>query len=58
MNIHTRLIGALDAVILGLTALVMIALVLALIDPIYDSGRVAAHVLNMLPASGYAVGAA
>ena len=39
MNIHTRFVGAFDAIILSLHAALMIALLLALLDPTYDGGR-------------------
>lgn len=54
MNIHTRLIGALDAVILGLTAIVMLALLLALINPQYDAGGTDARMSNWAPVASYA----
>lgn len=54
MNIHTRLIGALDAVILGLTAIVMLALLLALINPQYDAGGADARMSNSAPVASYA----
>ena len=39
MNIHTRFVGAFDAIILSLHAALMVALLLALLDPTYDGGR-------------------
>ena len=38
MNIHTKLVGAFDAIILSLHAALMIALIFALLDPSYDKG--------------------
>jgi len=39
MNIHTRVVGALEAALLAMSALLTIALSLALIDPLADGGR-------------------
>lgn len=37
MNIHTRLVGAFDAIILSSTAAVTIVMMLALLDPSFAS---------------------
>jgi hypothetical protein len=42
MNFHSKLVGALEAVILAGAALVTLALLLALMDPIGSHGRLAA----------------
>ena len=39
MNIHTRLVGAFDAIILSLTAAVTVAILVVLIDPSFDRAR-------------------
>lgn len=39
VNIHTRLVGAFDAIILSLTAAVTVAILVVLIDPSFDRAR-------------------
>lgn len=39
MNIHTKLVGAFDAIILSLTAAVTIAILLVLLDPSFDKAN-------------------
>lgn len=39
MNIHTKLVGAFDAIILSLTAAVTIAILLVLLDPSFDKAK-------------------
>lgn len=47
MDLHKKLVGALDAIILGLTALVTIALLAALAGPApYDQETAAGRVLG------------
>jgi hypothetical protein len=46
VNIHTRFVGAFDAIILSLHAALMIAMLLALLDPTYDGGRSNATVIQ------------
>jgi hypothetical protein len=39
VNIHTKLVGAFDAIILSLTAAVSIAILVVLLDPSFDKAR-------------------
>jgi hypothetical protein len=39
VNIHTKLVGAFDAIILSLTAAVTVAILLVLLDPSIDQTR-------------------
>lgn len=39
MNIHTKLVGAFDAIILSLTAAVTVAIVMVLLNPSFDKGH-------------------
>ena len=43
MNIHTRLVGAIDAVVLLLTAATTVAMVVVLLSPPVDRNTVAEH---------------
>lgn len=49
MNFHSRLVGALDALLLALAALLMFALLLALMNPLEASGRAATLGFQSLP---------
>lgn len=41
MNIHTKLVGALEAIILSLTAAMTVVVLFVLLNPAADGGRVA-----------------